>query len=245
MKCQILLCKCILLLITLFPLCGQPKISLDIGIGFYEPTMTGFDDNELVPFPAGNFINRNILWNVGAYYEFFSNTRVGYNSLTSFDLGRLDGFETSQPVFYRSMRYRMFPLETFFRLRPKIELNFTLTPIWGRGKITLETKPSAGGSGGRTITDDWNDLFNSFGDEDPLEQVASDNNMKSDWFGYSGMIGVRYYTRPWLGLDLKAGFINNSYDKDRWRFQGKRVKGPDLTITDIPVFSLKLIYAFR
>ena len=245
MKCQILLCNFILLLITLIPLYGQPKISLDFGIGFYEPIMKGFDDNELVPFPSGNFITRNILWNLGAYYEFFSNARIGYNSLTSFDLGRLEGFETSKPVFYRTMRYRMFPLETFFRLKPKIELNFTLTPIWGRGKITLETKPSRGDSGNRTITDDWNDLFNSFGDDNPVEQVSSDNNMKSDWSGYSGLIGIRYYLRPWLGLDFKTGFLNNSYNKDLWRFQGKRVIGPDLTINDLPVFTLKLIYGLR
>ena len=85
----------------------------------------------------------------------------------------------------------MFPLETFFRLKPKVELNFTLTPIWGRGRITLETKPASSEDGeGHTITDDWNELLNSFGDEDPLSQVASEHGMRSDWFGFSGMLGL-------------------------------------------------------
>ena len=140
----------------------------------------------------------------------------------------------------------MFPLETFFRLKPKVELNFTLTPIWGRGRITLETKPASSEDGeGHTITDDWNELLNSFGDEDPLSQVASENGMRSDWFGFSGMLGYRYYIRPWIGIDFKAGFLNNSYKNDKWRFQGKKVKGPDLKIDKIPLFSLKVVYALK
>jgi len=246
MKCQIPLCKYGILCLAVAFLSGQPKLSIDFGLGFYEPTMAGFDDNEDVNFPTKfKFFTQTLLWNVGTYYEFFSNARVGYNSFSSFAFGQLkDSFPTSAPVFYRTIKYRMFPLETFFRLKPNIELNFTLTPIWGRGKITLETKP-ASGSGGWTITDDWNVLFNSFDDDDPLEQVASDNNMKSDWIGYSGMIGIRYYFRPWMGLDFKAGFLNNGYNKEKWRFQGKRVMGPDLTIDDLPIFSLKLVYALR
>ena len=55
----------------------------------------------------------------------------------------------------------MIPLETFFRIKPKVELNFTLTPIWGRSRLILETKPSSSdGSGVNTITDDWNELLN-------------------------------------------------------------------------------------
>ena len=41
------------------------------------------------------------------------------------------------------------------------------------------------------------------------------------------------------------GFLNNSYKKDRWRFQGKRVKGPDMKIDDIPIFTLKVVYALK
>jgi hypothetical protein len=59
------------------------------------------------------------------------------------------------------------------------------------------------------------------------------------------MLGYRYYFRPWIGVDFKRGFLNNNYNKDRWRFQGKKVKGPDMKIDKIPIFSLKVVYALK
>ena len=47
----------------------------------------------------------------------------------------------SSADFSRRITYRFFPIETFFRLRPRIEINFTLMPIWGRSMISLETNP--------------------------------------------------------------------------------------------------------
>ena len=246
MKSQILQFKSIPLLLFMVSLYSQPKISIDLGTGFYEPTMKGFDSNELVSFPTGNILTRNLLINFSVYYEFFHNARVGYNVLKSIDIGRLEGFATSKPVFYRTINYRMIPLETFFRIKPKVELNFTLTPIWGRSRLILETKPSSSdGSGVNTITDDWNELLNSFGDEDPLSQVASENTMVTDWLGFSGMLGYRYYIRPWIGIDVKMGFLNNNYKKNKWRFQGKTVKGPEMKIDEIPIFTFKVVYALK
>ena len=46
MKSQILQFKSILLLLFIVSLSGQPKLSVDLGTGFYEPTMKGFDSNE-------------------------------------------------------------------------------------------------------------------------------------------------------------------------------------------------------
>ena len=31
---------------------AQPKLSIDLGFGFYEPTLVGFDENETVQFPT-------------------------------------------------------------------------------------------------------------------------------------------------------------------------------------------------
>ena len=246
MKSQILQFKSIPVLLFMVSLYSQPKISIDLGTGFYEPTMKGFDSNELVSFPTGNILTRNLLINFSVYYEFFHNARVGYNVLKSIDIGRLEGFATSKPVFYRTINYRMIPLETFFRIKPKVELNFTLTPIWGRSRLILETKPSSSdGSGVNTITDDWNELLNSFGDENPLNQVASENTMVTDWLGYSGMLGYRYYIRPWIGIDIKMGFLNNNYNNNKWRFQGKTVKGPEMKIDEIPIFTFKVVYALK
>ena len=73
MKSQILQFKSILLLLLIVNLNGQPKLSVDLGTGFYEPTMKGFDSNELVSFPTGNILTRNLLINFSTFYEFFPN----------------------------------------------------------------------------------------------------------------------------------------------------------------------------
>ena len=38
---------------------AQPKLSFDIGMGFYEPSLSGFDDNSSVQFPTKTLVNRN------------------------------------------------------------------------------------------------------------------------------------------------------------------------------------------
>jgi len=216
---------------------AQPKLGVDLGFGFYEPTLTGFDDNSDVPFPTGNILNRNLLINWGVYYEFFSNARVGYNSFASFEIGKLD-LVNSKSVFRRTIRYRMFPLETFFRWKPRIELNFTLAPIWGRGRISVDTSPG-------DKSEDWNQLLNSFGDSDPMSEMGSADAMITDWIGYCGMIGLRYYLSTRIGIDMKMGFMNNSYNNESWRLQKEKVKGPVMKIDEIPVFSIKVVYGLK
>ena len=239
--------KYFLILLIFSIVAAQPRVTIEFGTGFYDPEMEGFDKNELIPFPTGNVATRNTLLNFSYYRQFFSNARWGYSSYSSYDFGRLEGFETSKPIFYRTIRYRLFALQTFYRPKPKIELNFTLAPIWGRAKFTLETKPSSNSDidANHTITDDWNDLLNSFGDDNPLDQIASANSMKTDWLGYTGVIGLRYYIRTWLGLEFSVGFLNNNYKKDKWRLQGNDVKGPDMKINDLPVFTFKIVYALK
>ena len=113
------------LLGSVAPIVGQPKLSVDIGLGFYEPTLTGFDENDIIQFPTKSIINRNLLLNWGIYYEFFHNARIGYNSFTSYEIGKNILLVNSEAAIRRSLKYRMFPIETFFRWRPRIELNFT------------------------------------------------------------------------------------------------------------------------
>ena len=218
---------------------AQPKLSIDLGIGFYEPTLAGFDENETVQFPTKGILNRNLLRNWGIYYEFFSNARIGYNSFTSYEIGKDILLLNSEAIFRRSINYRLFPIETFFRWKPKIELNFTLAPIWGRGRIELDTTPG-------DKTEDWNFFLNSFGgSEDPVKDMGATDAMKSDWYGYTGMLGFRYYISSRLALDLKGGFINNSYKDDKWRVQRQSVTGPKMKIDDLPIFSFKVVYGLR
>ena len=216
---------------------AQPKISVGLGLGLYEPTLSGFDENTDVPFPTGNMLNRNFLLNWAVYYEFFSNARLGYNSYSSFEVGKLD-LINSKAVYRRTIIYRMFPLETYFRWKPRIELNFTLTPIWGRGRIFVDTTPG-------DKSEDWNQLINSFGDSDPVSDLGATDAMINDWIGFSGMIGIRYYLSTRIGLDMKMGFMDNSYKNEKWRLQKKEVTGPKMKIDELPLFSFKVFYGFK
>ena len=218
---------------------AQPKLSIDLGIGFYEPTLEGFDGNQTVQFPTKGILNRNLLLNWGIYYEFFSNARVGYNSFTSYEIGKSITLLNSEAIFRRSIKYRLFPIETFFRWKPNIELNFTLSPIWGRGRIELDTTPGE-------KTADWNFFISSFGgNEEQVKDMGATDAMKSDWYGYTGMLGFRYYLFSRLALDIKGGFLNNSYKDEKWRVQRQSVKGPKMKIDDLPIFSFKVVYGLR
>lgn len=231
-------------IISLLPFCndivhGQPKLSIDMGVGFYEPTLTGFDQNETVQFPPKSILNKNLMFNWGIYYEFFNNARIGYNSFTSYAIGKSITLINSEAVFRRSLSYRIFPIETFFRWKPNVELNFTLAPIWGRGRIELDTTPG-------DKTDDWNYFINSFGGSpDPVSDMGATDVMITDWFGYSSMLGFRYYINSRIGVDVKGGFMNNSYKEENWRIQRQKVTGPKMKVDDLPIFSLKIIYGIR
>ena len=216
---------------------AQPKISVGLVLGLYEPTLSGFDDNTDVPFPTGTMFNRNFLFNWAVYYEFFNNARLGYNSYSSFETGKLS-LINSKAVYRRTIIYRMFPLETYFRWKPRIELNFTLTPIWGRGRIFVDTTPG-------DKSEDWNQLINSFGDSDPVSGLGATDAMIKDWIGFSGMIGIRYYLSTRIGLDMKMGFMDNSYKNEKWRLQKKEVTGPKMKIDELPIFSFKVFYGLK
>jgi hypothetical protein len=102
----------------------------------------------------------------------------------------------------------------------------------------MDTKPS-------DKFEDWNELLNSFGDSDPLSELAGTDQLVNNWIGYSGMIGVRFYLSSRLGLDFKFGFMNNQYKQDEWSVQRNKVKGPAMKIDDLPIFSLRAIYGLK
>ena len=133
----------------------------------------------------------------------------------------------------------MFPIETYFRWRPKIEMNFTLTPIWGRGRIEIDTTPG-------DKEEDWDYIITSFGgDSTQLNDMGATDAMLNDWIGYSSMLGLRYYISSRVAVDLKGGFMNNFYNKKNWRVQRQKVNGPEMKIDDRPIFSIKLIYGIK
>lgn len=219
---------------------SQPRLSFDLGLGIYQPNLTGYDDNNT--FPSSNALNRNVLFNWGVYYEFFYNARFGMSTLTSIDSEDSENFilgNQSSADFNRRITYRFFPIETFFRLRPRIELNFTLMPIWGRSVISLVTNPPQ-------QMEDWESFLTLFNDDDVgLSEMKASDNMASNWFGYGSMLGFRYYLTSRMAIDFKSGFMNNSYDETRWYLREKKVTGPKMKIDGLPIFTLKILYGIR
>ena len=219
---------------------SQPKLSFDLGLGLYQPTLTGYDENET--FPIKNTLNRNLLFNWGVYYEFFYNARIGMSTLTSIDNEDAKNFtlgNQSSADFSRRITYRFFPIETFFRWRPRIEINFTLMPIWGRSTISLETNPPQ-------QLDDWKSFLTMFSDKEiGLSEMNATDNMVSNWYGYGSMLGFRFYLTSRMALDVKSGFMNNTYDEKSWYLRGNKVTGPKMKIDGLPIFSLKILYGLR
>lgn len=208
---------------------GQPSWILDTGISYYDPTLPGFEDNE--QFPLLNVFTKNILLDWGIYKQVFFNTRVGYTGKSSHDFGKIK----NDAIFYRSIAYRSLVLETFFIVKKRMEWNFSLAAIWSRGSITLNTRSNE-------AQEDWNDLLDSFGN--PRVILASLDVMRSDWLGFSSMVGFRYYLFTWMAADVKMGYMYQFYDYKKWRLQGLQVYGPEMSIDELPILSAKLVFCW-
>ena len=208
---------------------SQPNWMVDVGLGFYEPTLTGFEDNE--QFPLLNIWTKNILIDWGVSKRVFFNTRIGFTSKSSHDFGKIK----NDAIFYRSLTYRALVLETFFIVKKRMEWNFAIAPIWSRGNITLNARSSE-------MQEDWDDLLDSFGNRKIT--LASMDVMKSDWFGFSSTIGFRYYLLSWFAADVKMVYMYQFYDEKKWRLQGMQIYGPEMDIKELPVFSTKLIFCW-
>mgnify|MGYP003325298236 CR=1 FL=1 len=84
-----------------------------------------------------------------------------------------------------------------------------------------------------------------FGSQMSYMLMGATDVMITDWLGYSSMLGFRYYISSRIGIDIKGGFMNNSYNEDNWRIQRQKATGPKMKVDDLPIFSLKLIYGLR
>ncbi|NOZ74371.1 MAG: hypothetical protein GXO90_03200 [FCB group bacterium] len=216
-----------LFLTGLSALGAQPRLLAGLTGGYYEPTLTGFDTNAEIPTPK--FMAKNVLYGLSLEGQVFYNTRITYQGLNS----RHSGKTVSGANFSRTLTYRLLSLQTFYWPWRRLELNFSLGAVIGRGVINLNTK---------NASTDWDALLSSYGNSSiPL---SSSDNMTTWWLGYASSIGLRYYLRSWLGLDLKAGFMHNGYRSSAWKFQGKTVTGPSLSLKRLPLFSLQVIFGW-
>ncbi len=212
-------------LCLLHPLSGQGKWSFNAGGGYYEPTLTGLESN--TELPKLGFFNTKLLVGFGFTYEFFYNARAGFSNYISYHNGKT----ATGAAFTRKLTYRTIMLETYFRFLRRFEMNFTLAPMINGGSISLDTSAPAS---------EWDALLSSFGNNSI--SIADRNKMTTTWFGFSSMIGLRYYLLSWVGLDVRAGFMNNWYNEKKWKFQGKTVTGPQLKLNKLPLFSFRLYF---
>ena len=193
----------------------QPRLSFDLGLGIYQPSLIGYDDNNT--FPSSNALNRTVLFNWGVYYEFFYNARFGINTLTSIDSEDSENFILSN----------------------QSSADFNRRIIWGSSIISLVTNPPQQVEDWKSFLTLFND------DDVGLSSMKASDNLVSNWYGYGSMLGFRYYLTSRMALDFKSGFMNNSYDETRWYLRGKKVTGPKMKIDGLPIFTLKILYGIR
>ncbi len=213
-----------LLFLTVSIISAQPKISGVLGIGYASPNYKTFAKD---PFPTRG-IFESMMINVSIAYQFYPNARIGISQWTAFNSDKYSGQD-----FTRTFNYRAISLETFFHIRRRIELNFTLAPMINSGKISMTSSQSIAA---------WDSLIAEF-DNTGIE-VSSSDEMTKTFFGFTSSIGIRFYLKPYLAIEGKIGFLDNYYKNDNWKFQGKAIKGPDIDIDDMPLYSFGLVYGW-
>ncbi len=210
-----------LLICAIFP---QPNISGLVGIGYASPDYQSFAKS---PFPSQGVFEKMML-HFAFDYQFYPNARIGFNQWSAAKSDKYQGQD-----FKRSFTYHALVLETFFFIRKRMELNFSLGPMINTGKITIASSQSAAV---------WDSLIAEF--NNTSIPISSKDKMTKLFFGFTSSVGFRFYLNTYLALDGKIGFMSNYYKNDRWKFQGKSIKGPDVKLNDLPLFSFGLVYGW-
>ena len=211
------------LILTSF-IIAQPKISGRLGIGYTSPDYKKFAES---PFPKKG-VFENMMLNFSFTYQVYSNVRIGYSQWSSFTSDKYEGED-----FKRSFNYRAIVVETYFFPKKKLEVNFTIGPLINSGSISLTTK--------QTI-EAWDNLMEEFNNSGI--DISTSDEMTTTFLGITSSVGARYYIKPYLAIETQIGFMENYYSKDKWKFQDKDIKGPDINIEDLPLFSFGLVYGW-
>ena len=210
-----------LILVFVAAVSGQPKLHVQLGGGYYQPTLTALN----TALGDSSFFSNNVLWNFTATYQVYYNTRIGF--------GNWNSFHSIEDSFNRRFIYRALIVETFFFQRNSIEFNFLLAPMWNSCKISMDIENE---------NEDWSNLLSSFGDSASYS-FKSNTAMSTSWFGFTSSIGIRYYLKSSLGLDLRIGFTSNFYDKTKWEYGGETITGPALKLDAMPLFRFGVVFA--
>ena len=199
---------------------SQPKYNFLVGLGYYNPKIETSS-----PIPNLGFVGKNLLLNWGARYEIYPNVRIGYTQSHSLHLGSIGSSN-----YLRNLSYRSISFETFYYIKEKMELNFTLAPMINKGSITITAKAP---------TDDWDSLLTSYGNSSVRLKTGS--SMTKRWLGFSSHIGYRYYFSRLLSVEGKLGYYMSSYSEKNWKLEGEKVTGPPMKLGRLPVFQVNLL----
>ncbi|MEL1229508.1 MAG: hypothetical protein VW833_06850 [Candidatus Neomarinimicrobiota bacterium] len=199
---------------------SQPKYNFLVGLGYYNPKIETSS-----PVPNLGFVGKNLLLNWGARYEIYPNVRIGYTQSHSLHLGSIGSSN-----YLRNLSYRSISFETFYYIKEKMELNFTLAPMINKGSITITAKAP---------TDDWDSLLTSYGNSSVRLKTGS--SMTKRWLGFSSHVGYRYYFSRLLSVEGKLGYYMSSYSEKNWKLEGEKVTGPPMKLGRLPVFQVNLV----
>lgn len=199
---------------------SQPKYNFLVGLGYYNPKIETSS-----PIPNLGFVGKNLLLNWGVRYEIYPNVRIGYTQSHSLHLGSIGSSN-----YLRNLSYRSISFETFYYIKEKMELNFTLAPMINKGSITITAKAP---------TDDWDSLLTSYGNSSVRLKTGS--SMTKRWLGFSSHIGYRYYFSRLLSVEGKLGYYMSSYSEKNWKLEGEKVTGPPMKLGRLPVFQVNLV----
>jgi hypothetical protein len=199
---------------------SQPKYNFLVGLGYYNPKIETSS-----PIPNLGFVGKNLLLNWGARYEIYPNVRIGYTQSHSLHLGSIGSSN-----YLRNLSYRSISFETFYYIKEKMELNFTLAPMINKGSITITAKAP---------TDDWDSLLTSYGNSSVRLKTGS--SMTKRWLGFSSHVGYRYYFSRLLSVEGKIGYYMSSYSEKNWKLEGEKVTGPPMKLGRLPVFQVNLV----
>ncbi len=194
-------------------------------LGWYQPELTGLDTSLESSASGSEVLRKNLLAGYRFSLPLFPSARIGYSQGGSYFSGSSDTTE-----FSRKLVYRMFILETYFRPMRRLELNFTLAPMWNRAVIRLDTKNT------KSV---WDAQIGNY-----RIDVQAPEKMTNSFFGFSSLIGVRYYLLSWLAIDIRTGFMSSRYDPAKWKLNGEKISGPALKLDDEPLFTIQVIFSW-
>ena len=207
---------------------AQPKLNIQLGAGFYSPNLIGMDRDSNSIIPPSSFFSNNLLLNWGIRYQIYPNIRAGYTQSHSIHMEGKIGSSN----YFRNIAYRSLSFETFYYAKERIEINFTLAPMFNKGSISLTSESDV---------QDMNTLLSSYKDGSTIK-LKSGGTMTKTWLGFASHIGVRYYFSNLTSIEAKAGYYLSSYKETNWKLEGKNVTGPKMEIGKLPVLQLNAVF---